>query len=229
MIFEKIELVLNFNLTYISVAAGLLLILILLISYRRAIRFKIVRLIHGKYSYDYVNLFKKVTNKSPFPYCIKDEIVSYLRLVENKRNLAEHFNSGNPILFEKLPYRTRLDKILKNYGEPDCFNAYLIKNFELKLFGYAKDDFGTNVKTVFYFFLNEMVMGEYIITSSKDITVESISKTLLNREGINTEKISNHFFIDFEDQSSVYFYENGFYIIIRYIDWTNKLFFRLIE
>jgi hypothetical protein len=218
---------LDFTLVYIT--AGFLLVLILGISYRRAIRFKIIKLLHGKYSYDYVYNFKKLTNKSPYPYCIKDEILSYLQLAINKRSLADHYTTGNTILFENLPFHTRLDKILKIYGEPDCFNAYLIKNFELKVFGFTKNNFNTSVNTVFYFFLNEMVMGEYIITTSKEITVESISKAILSREGVKSDKISNHFFIDFEDKSSAYFYENGFYILIRYIDWNNKLFFKLIE
>jgi len=217
------------NFTLVCISAGFLLVLILGISYRRAIRFKIIKLLHGKYSYDYVYNFKRLTNKSPYPYCIKDEILSYLQLAINKRSHAYHYTAGNTILFENLPFHTRLDKILKLYSEPDCFNAYLIKNFELKVFGFTKNNFNTSVNTVFYFFLNEMVMGEYIIASSKEITVESISRILLNREGVTSEKFSNHFFIDFEDKYSIYFYENGFYIIIRYIDWTNKLFFRLIE
>ena len=61
---------------------------------------------HGKYSYRFVKQFKKYANKSPFPYCFKDDILPYLRLSISKRDSAERLKSEHDILFENIPFLT---------------------------------------------------------------------------------------------------------------------------
>lgn len=212
----------------ISLSVFLLIVIILLI-YRRNIHLGVARMLHGKYSYDYIRVFKKYTNKSPFPYCIKDEIMSYLHLTEKKRNMTDHFFTLKEPLFENLPFHTPVVNIRKKHGEPECFNSYIIKGFELNALGYFKDDLGTSVKVIFYIFLNELVMGEYIITPTKKNDTRQIASAIMNRAGVESQLYPDRFFIDYQDKSSIYFYETGFSVIVRYIDWTNKIFMELIK
>lgn len=205
------------------------MIIILGLVYRKKIRLQIVMLVHGKYSYDYIRTFKKYTNTNPFPYCVKDEILPYLRQSGKANPNVIHYTTLKEPLFEDMPFHIGLPQILKSYGKPDCFNSYLIKGFEVKAFGYYRDVFGSDVLAVFYFFLDKLVMGEYILTESKESLISKFRDTLLEKAGVNDETPVNHFFIDYDEKKSVYYRENAFSVVIRYVNRTDKLFADLIN
>jgi len=197
------------------------LVIYFILMFRKRIWITMIALQHGKYSYTYVKQFKKYANKSPFPYCFKDDIMPYLRLSMVKRDQAHHFESEKTLLFEDIPYNASLREIVKKYGKPDCFNTFKIKDNELYAYGYNKSVFNTPMKVVFFFIFESFVMGEYLIDDLQRVNIQELSKLFLHELGVISKNESLHYFIDGKNGTSVHFYENGFTAMVRYTNQTN--------
>ncbi|OQX75845.1 MAG: hypothetical protein B6D61_09710 [Bacteroidetes bacterium 4484_249] len=206
--------------SFIITISVILLIILLSVIFRKLIKLKLLQIKYGKYSYKYVSKFKKFTNKSPFPYCFKDDIMPYLRLMENKRENADIYFSEKNVLFEDTPLSIKANDLLKTRGEPDCFNIFKIKELELLAYGYRIEKFGTSTKAVFFFLKDEYVMGEYIIDDVSNVDINSVAEKILQNTGVSTENKSTLFYVDCKNKTSVFFYENGFSILIRYVNAT---------
>jgi hypothetical protein len=207
----------------------LALIVFSVLMFPKQVKINLIRMKHGRYSYRYVKQFKKYANKSPFPYCFKDEIMPYLRLSSARRKNTLQLRSDMEILFEGTPYHTNLQDIIKRTEDPGCFNVFMIKNEELRAFGYQKQVFGCTVKAVYFFLGQTFVMGEYIIDDLSGVDIANIAKQLLIQTGTQTTDNLPNFIIDGENKTSVFFYENGFSLIIRYSDLSNDHFNELIK
>lgn len=208
---------------------GILAVLIIfIILFRKQVRLRLISIKHGKYSYKYVRQFKKYVNKSPFPYCFKDDIMPYLRLGNAKKDNVDHYPSEMILLFEGIPYYSSLQEIIEKYGKPDCFNAFNIKNQELRAYGYNKSILGIPVKAVFFFIFESFVMGEYLIDDLTEGNIQSVSKSLMDKCGVIPRNDAMHYYID-GNETSVYFYENGFSAMIRYMNQANVTLHELIK
>jgi hypothetical protein len=209
--------------------AAIVACIILLFVFRKVIRMNLIRMKYGKYSYKYVKQFKKYANKSPFPYCFKDDIMPYLRLSIAKKETVTQYQSGSNLYFENFPFQTTLNEIYGKYGKPDCFNAFTIKNIELRAYGYNKIVFGVNGKAVFFFVFDQLVMGEYLIDDLLTVDIHLVSKTFAYNYGIENYSDELHFYIEGRNQSSVYFYENGFSAMIRFSEQNNDIINKLLN
>jgi len=201
---------------------------VILLIFQKQIRIALVRLKYGRYSYRYVNQFKKYANKSPFPYCFKDEIFSYLRLTSYKKAETVIYDSEKIILFEDVPTRLTFDAILRQYGKPDCFNAYQIQNKELRSWGYYKKLFGVEVQAVFFTLNENYVMGEYIIENSTAVDIDKFTAALKTKYGIVDTGQSSPFKIKGTETTSLLFYDNGFSALVRYYNMTDNGLMELI-
>jgi len=207
----------------------LVLISALAIFFRKQLKLYYIRMKHGKYSYQFVKQFKKYANKSPFPYCFKDDILPYLRLSISKRDSAERLKSEHDILFENIPFLTPVQSIINHYGNPNCFNAFIVKGIELRVFGYNRILFGNQVKVAFFIVENVFIMGEYIIDDLAGINLEEIAGQILNLSKTETNNKTLHFIIDGKNENSVLFYENGFSLLIRYHNRSDEILRKMTE
>lgn len=202
--------------------------IIFIFLFRKQVRLGLISIKHGKYSYKYVKQFKKYVNKSPFPYCFKDDIMPYLRLGNAKKDNVDHYPSEMILFFEGIPYYSSLKEIMEKYGKPDCFNAFNIKNQELRAYGYNKSILGIPVKAVFFFIFESFVMGEYLIDDLTEGNIQSVSKSLMDKCGVIPRNDAMHYYID-GNETSVFFYENGFSGMIRYMNQANVTLHELIK
>lgn len=205
------------------------LLIIYSIIFRKQLNLLIIRLRFGKFSYQFVSKFKKYANKSPFPYCFKDDIMPYLRLVKSKRENSPQFVSDRNVLFENLDYTLTIEELLKKQGDPSCFNVFRIKDVELKAFGYSIEKFETNVKAVFFFINEVYFMAEYLADNIKRINLDLITSQLFDQAGIKDKTINTNFIIDSKNNTTLLFYENGFSLLVRYLDKNNKEFTKIIN
>ena len=213
----------------IYVLGSVALFIFTLFMFARQIRLALIGMRHGKYSYRYVRQFKKYANKSPFPYCFKDDIMPYLRLSGNKKENADLYTSEKKLCFEELPYHYPIKEIMNKYGKLDCFNAFIIKGKELRAYGFKKSIFGARVNAIFFTIDDSFVMGEYIIDDLAAIDIRSFSKSIRSYYDVMSVNESLNYKIDGQENTSIYFYENGFSAIIRYSDNSNVSFQELIK
>ncbi len=109
----------------------------------------------GKFSARYIETYKKYTGKSPYGYCIKDDLVNYLAsFFQNKSNYST-YKSSKPINFYNTPpFGTKFEKVLSDNRKPFCVNSNRTEQFEFKVVGYRSEMFDIDMKSYFYF-LNE--------------------------------------------------------------------------
>jgi len=212
------------------VFTGVLVLFILLaIFFRKQFKLYLIRMKYGKYSYQFVKQFKKYANKSPFPYCFKDDILPYLRLSISKRDTAELLKSDHDLLFENIPFLTPVQSIINHYGNPDCFNVFMLKGIELRVFGYNRFLFGNQVKVAFFIVGNVFIMGEYIVDDLSGINLEEIAGHIVKMAKTESKNETLRFMINGQNENSVLFYENGFSLLIRYQNRNDEILRNMME
>ena len=212
------------------VFTGVLVLFILLaIFFRKQFKLYLIRMKYGKYSYQFVKQFKKYANKSPFPYCFKDDILPYLRLSISKRDTAELLKSDHDLLFENIPILTPVQSIINHYGNPDCFNVFMLKGLELRVFGYNRFLFGNQVKVAFFIVGNVFIMGEYIVDDLSGINLEEIAGHIVKMAKTVSKNETLHFMINGQNENLVLFYENGFSLLIRYQNRNDEILRNMME
>lgn len=214
---------------FIVVPAALIIIIIFCIIYRKQIRLKLLQLAHGKYSFEFVAQFKKYTNKSPFPYCFKDDILPYLRLINAKNKEIFTIESEIPCEFEDSNFGEIKELILKDRSHPDCFNIFRIEDAELRAYGYEENRYDAEYKTVFFFMHGMLAMGEYIFESSSKVDISKILGTYISTEGLEKVKSQSKFLISCANNTTILYYDNGFTTIIRFVDLNNKSLMKIIN
>jgi hypothetical protein len=206
----KVALIISFVIVFI--------LLILVLVFRKIIWLKSIQIRYGKYSHQYVKRFKKLTNKNPFPYCFKDDIMPYLRLSFRPNNESLVYRTSNPVLFENTPFSSLRDDVFTQNAKPYCFNIFRISNQELSAYGFINDHISPGAKTVFFFLNDGFCMGEYIIENINEQNVLDISKKLLSDFRITGNLSALCYFIEDDLGRRIYFYENGFTLTIRYFE-----------
>ncbi|MBN2174480.1 MAG: hypothetical protein JW731_10120, partial [Bacteroidales bacterium] len=206
----------------VTILIVFILILILLI-FRKFLSLKTIHLVYGRYSYEFVRHYKRLAKKSPYPYCFKDDIMPYLRLSRRSDKEITSFQTDKNIIFESIPFGTDESGLLSSFKSPDCFNVFRINGQDLKAYGFKIFEFEKEVKVVFYFLDRVYVMGEYIIDHVNEKDIGRISKQILDQFGLSIKYTASKYLIE-NKESSLFFYENGFSIIIRYTDNRNGQF-----
>lgn len=204
-------------------------LIILSVIFRKQIRLKLLQMLHTKYSYEYVTQFKKYTNKSPFPYCFKDDILPYLRLINNKKKEILTIESAIPYKFENSDFGEIKEIVLKDQPKPDCFNIFRIGEAELRAYGFEENSFDTQLKTVFFFLGNSLVMGEYIMDSSNNIDNNKILATYISKDALEQIETKSKFLISCADNTSILYYDNGFTTTVRFVDLKNQQLMNIVN
>ena len=199
------------------------------IIFRKQLKLKMIQIKHGRYSYEYVKQFKKYTNKSPFPYCFKDDILPYLRVANKKREIIKNFKSEKPCVFENTSFGKSKNEVLTGKADPDCFNIFKIKDAELRSYGYYKNQFGSEAKAVFFFFDKLFFMGEYIFENSRNIDKSVFLSDLISQNDLDQIQTLNQFYVSCRNNTSLFYYDNGFTITIRYSDLSNTNFREIMQ
>lgn len=203
----------------ISLALGIFL-LILAFRLRKRIGLMMVRMIYGKFSYEYLSFFKRIVNRSPFQYCFRDEFISHVLFVLDLREEIPRYRTAAPVNFEDIPFYSSYNDFLNERGEPYCFNAFSFDDphFIVKVLGYKENISGKKGIAAFYFINDLFFMGEYIF---KDIS-EDIKKKCL-RQFVDTDTLSgDNFYIENTHERIIHYQDTGFSIDIKYLSREDK-------
>jgi hypothetical protein len=153
----------------------------------------------------------------------------YLRLTVSKREIAKQFISEKEIHFENLDRNLAIDELVKKQGEPTCYNIFRIKDAELRAYGYTIHKFETNLKCIFFFLNGVFFMAEYLVDNIKHLDLSLVAESIFEQTGIKQTAPTTSFVIDCKNNTSILFYENGFSLLIRYLDNNNQDFIEIIS
>lgn len=197
-------------------AGSLLIILFLVLIFRKLLKVFLVGLIYGFYSYRYLHIFKKYYIRSPYQYCFRDEFISHLIYILSKKDEIPCYKSKKDISFEDTPYFTNYKDFIKRKGNPYCFNAFHFdySNFEIKALGYQEKIAGSMAIIVFYFMNDSFFMGEYIFRKPKTDVKANLTEHFLMKNDVEED----NFYIENSKNRIVHFQNTGFSIDIKYLN-----------
>jgi len=203
------------------ISVGILIILLILaFRFRRAIILALIRMIYGKFSYEFFHIYKKYFVKSPYQYCFRDEFIAHLLFVVSRNEEIPSFKSGKEIYFENTPYFINYKDFLKKKGNPYCFNAFAFNqpDFVIKALGYQATIAGSKAILVFYFMNDYFFMGEYIFKNPKSNIKASLIAYFLEVKDLS----GDNFYIENTKDRIIYFRNRGFTVDIKYLNRENK-------
>ena len=176
----------------------------------------ITKLIHGEYSFQYVDLFRRNGLRSPFLRCVKDEFHFHILMFIKKDPKLKVFDTSETIQFGNTTSSLTPDELQKTKGLPFCFNAFMFGEYEVIMIGYHETIQNTKLKSVYVFANGVYIMGEYCFTDIKKDNSLSISKTLIKKYTSDSIESFDRFYIKDKNKNYIYFADNGFDICVKY-------------
>ncbi|MCK9399594.1 MAG: hypothetical protein M0Q51_06320 [Bacteroidales bacterium] len=205
----------------IIIGVGILIILLILaVRFRRVIILALIRMIYGKFSYEFFHNYKKYFVRSPYQYCFRDEFTTHLLFIVSKNEEMPSFKTKKEIYFENTPYFINYKDFLKKKGNPYCFNAFAFNqpDFVIKALGYQATIAGSKAILVFYFMNDSFFMGEYIFKNPKNDIKASLTAHFLEVKDLS----GNNFYIENTKDQIIHYQNTGFTVDIKYLNKENK-------
>lgn len=192
------------------------LLIFFIISFPR-LKLFFIKIFYSKYNYRYINAYKKITNKSPHGYCIKDEFIYHILVFKDRDERFNNYKTEMEIKFGDFEYFDTYQKLRKQKGKPFCFNSYYLNNkYDIKIIGYRDSMYNTTMRVLYYFIDDVFFMGEYVFKGTIDEKAKRISK-IMHEKYISKQSVpSEKFYIDGSFNTSIHFADTGFSLIIKY-------------
>lgn len=207
----------------ILLGAACVVIIIFLIRFLPNLGLFFTMLKHGKRSSKYIKKFKKRFNVSPFPYCMKEDIIFKFLMFYNNDKKAGKYDTGKNIQFGETSFFSEYSEFIKGKKNPICFNAEMMgESQEVKALGYTKQVFNTSLKALFYFLDDTFFMGEYILKDLEPDKKNTIQKILKDNYELDETPTGSRFYISNTLNRKIYYFDNGFSVSIKYISLENE-------
>lgn len=204
----------------VSVLASAFFLLLILVN-QKDFRLILYKFLFGKYSYRYVSKFKKIYfMENPYPVCIQDDLRSHCMALASIQAKKPMSVTSTKITFGSFDFYSNFDTI-KESNTPSCYNVYKLSDkITVKIIGFPTELMGSTIKEC-YFFINDIFfMGEYIFSDVTDFKNKNLIKMLVSKYEIPKQETNQVFYIRDNQDSLVYFNNNGFTISIQYINYT---------
>jgi len=202
------------NILFIVFFIIILIILILVFKIRIYLFF--IKAVKGKFSYEYVQFYKDHNIRSPFVPCLKDEILMKLIMFLDLNNRSQIFKTHLTIQFGNTKFLEPYHNIYKSKGKPICFNSLKENKIDFKVVGYRENFLEEGIKALYYFVNDKLIMGEYVFLDVSRSNSDNIIELLCKKYEIGLKVETETFYVDDDDNSQIYFENNGFDISIKY-------------
>ncbi|MCX6285828.1 MAG: hypothetical protein NTY96_01765 [Bacteroidetes bacterium] len=209
------------SMLYLILALVGIFLLVLLLVFTRArlyplLKLGYIRILYGRFSYEFLEFFKENNLRNPHNNCIKDEISMHFFTFYKPKKSALFFQTETKIEFGDIPFLTFYKKLTKIKGEPECINVSRFNTTRVKLVGYNEELQNMKMKSFFYFMEEQFVMGEYHFIDINKIKTADILAPLavkyLKGESVQTD----NFYITDPLGDKINYENNGFSITVRY-------------
>jgi len=203
----------------ISIAAFFLLMFLI---FRQSIYVFVIKTVYGEYSYEFIQKFKKLTNRKPHPYCFKDDFYYHFLALKKAQNSPDIYQSKDAFSFGDNQLDMEFNDLILEKGKPDCFTHSNEKNVPVKVVGYKSMMFHSKEKTLFYFYDKTHFMCEYVFSDLAEDTAKIITETLSNDLGLDI-KYAKNFTIKDPTGNYLYFTDTGFFLSLKFFNINNEI------
>jgi len=209
------------SMLYLILALVGIFVLVLLLVFTRArlyplLKLGYIRILYGRYSYEFLEFFKENDLRNPHSNCIKDEISMHFFTFYKPKKSALFFQTETKIEFGDIPFLTSYQKLTRIKGEPQCINVSRFNTTRVKLVGYNEELQRLKMKSFYYFMEEQFVMGEYHFTDVTKVKVADVLEPLAVKYLKGESILEDNFYITDPFGDKINFENNGFSITVRY-------------
>ncbi|MBC8315101.1 MAG: hypothetical protein H8E51_06320 [Bacteroidetes bacterium] len=204
------------------IALILIFVITLLVIFMRKRIFPIfylmyVRVFRGKYSFEYLEFFKKHDLRNPLNNCIRDEITIHFSVFFKLLKEASQYKTDIPIEFKDVPYLISYRKLVKQFGTPQCINIARFNQSRVKVVGYNEKFQEKKMKSLFYFIDDQFVMGEFVFSETRRMDPTQV-KEVLSQKYLDGETLKSDVIYILGPQGNMLnYHDNGFFAAVKYL------------
>ena len=211
----------DLSMLYLIIALVGIFVFVIFLVFTRArlfplIRLGYIRMVYGRFSYEFLAFFKDNNLRNPHNNCIKDEISMHFFTYYKAQRNALFFNTGTKIEFGDIPFLITYKKLVKLKGEPECINVSRFGDTRIKLVGYNEILQNLKMKTLYYFLGDSFLMGEYHFMDINKVKINDIVSPLTHKYLKGEIIESDNFYITDPQGDKINYENNGFSITVRY-------------
>lgn len=190
----------------------------------------IIRLVHGQYSDQYLEFFKKNDLRNPLNNCIRDEITLHFSFFYRLLKDAAFFTTIIPVNeFKGVPFQIHYKQLVTQLGTPECINIARFNHHRVKVVGYIEPFQQRKMKTLFYFVEDQFIMGEYVFSETHRVDPTSAKKGLMEKYLDGKPVVSDTFYIEDPSGNMINYHDNGFFASIKYFYRSNEAIHAIIS
>jgi hypothetical protein len=204
-----------------------LILLVVAFRFRKYFGLLLIRMMYGRYSYEYMATFKKLFIRSPFQYCFRDEFIAHMLFILDIKDDVPVYKTTGEISFENLPFFTDYREFMKMKGEPRCFHAFSFHNpeFIVKVVGY-QELVGAQKATAVYYFIDDLFfMGEYIFKKENGNAKEHCIGRYVDLSKVGED---NFYILNTQDRI-LHYQDTGFTVEIKYLSREDKQILSILK
>lgn len=193
------------------------------------IRIFIIRLIYGKYSWEYISFFKENNLRPDVKSCLKDHYISHFLPFSAKVSNPIVYKTKEKIVFSKMPFNTRFKDSEIKKMEPDTYSVYKAGEDLISVYGYLSTAFGKRNKEFYFFLNNHFVMGEFVFAEVQNRNIEPIFAKLFEKYRLTNIPERDNFYIVDDFGSKMYILNDGFSLMFTYYNPNTRENAELVE
>ncbi len=177
----------------------------------------IIRAFRGKYSFEYLEFFKKHDLRNPLNNCIKDEITLHISVFFKRLKGASNFTTTIPIEFQDVPFLTSYKTLVKEFGTPHCINIARFDHKRVKVVGYNETFHQKKMKSLFYFIEDEFFMGEFVFSETRRMDPTQVKEGIAEKYLDGKLQDLDTFYIEGPLGNVLNYHDNGFFASVKYL------------
>ncbi|MCX6283563.1 MAG: hypothetical protein NTW31_04925 [Bacteroidetes bacterium] len=209
------------SMLYLILALVGIFLLVILLVFTRArlyplLKLGYIRIVYGRFSYEFLEFFKENDIRNPHSNCIKDEISMHFYTFYKPKKSALFFQTDTKIEFGDIPFLTTYKRLIKLKGEPECINVSKFNTNRVKLVGFNEELQDMKMKSFYYLMEEQFVMGEYHFIDITKIKIADILGPLLVKYLKDESIQADNFYITDPMGDRINYENNGFSVTIRY-------------
>ncbi len=177
----------------------------------------IIRIFRGKYSFEYLEFFKKNDLRNPLNNCIKDEITLHISVFFKRLKGAIDYPTTVPIEFKDVPFLTSYKNLVKEFGTPNCINIARFDKQRVKVVGYQDTFHQKKMKSLFYFIEDKFFMGEFVFSETRRMDPTQVKEGISEKylDGVKLE--ADTLYVEGPLGNILNYHDNGFFASVKYL------------
>jgi hypothetical protein len=177
----------------------------------------LIKIFNGKYSFEYLEFFKKNDLRNPLTNCIKDEITLHISVFFQRLKGAVDYTTEIPIEFKDIPFLSSYKTLVQKFGTPDCINIARFEKNRVKVVGYHETFHQKKMKSLFYFLEDEFFMGEFVFSETRRMDPTQVKEGISEKylDGVNLE--ADTLYVEGPLGNILNYHDNGFFSSVKYL------------